>query len=102
MAALLPGVRSDRTRLGRTRHGLTLDPKATAHVADVVHDGDLVIAVCDTAHEDLTGPIRPGLHWSVPDPVRIGTDAAFEAAYADLADRVDRVAPVLNPGGRRV
>ena len=83
------------------RHGLTLDPAATAHVADVVHDGDLVIAVCDTAHEELTGPIRPGLHWSVPDPVRTGTDAAFEAAYADLADRIDRVAPVLNPGGRR-
>jgi protein-tyrosine-phosphatase len=77
------------------RHGLTLDTTATAHVADVVHDGDLVIAVCDTAHEDLTGPIRPRLHWSVPDPVRVGTDAAFEAAYTDLADRVDRVAPLL-------
>jgi ArsR family transcriptional regulator, arsenate/arsenite/antimonite-responsive transcriptional repressor / arsenate reductase (thioredoxin) len=78
------------------RHGLTL--AATAHVADVVRDGDLVIAVCDSAHEDLTGPIRSRLHWSVPDPVRIGTDAAFEAAYIDLAERVDRVAPRLVSG----
>jgi len=84
------------------RHGLTLDPAGTAHVADVVHDGDLVIAVCDTAHEELSGPIRARLHWSVPDPVRIGTDAAFEAAYTDLADRVDRVAPVLTCGESRV
>jgi ArsR family transcriptional regulator, arsenate/arsenite/antimonite-responsive transcriptional repressor / arsenate reductase (thioredoxin) len=79
------------------RHGLTLDPAATAHVADVVHDGDLLIAVCDSAYEDLTGPIRPRLHWSVPDPVRVGTAAAFEAAYTELADRIDRVAPVLIP-----
>ena len=82
------------------RHGLTLDPAGTAHVADVVHDGDMVIAVCDTAHEELTGPIRPRLHWSVPDPVRIGTDAAFEAAYTDLADRIDRVAPAFTSGDR--
>jgi len=77
------------------RHGLTLDPNGTARVADVVHDDDLVIAVCDNAHEDLTGPVRPRLHWSVPDPVRVDTDAAFEAAYADLAGRIDRVAPAL-------
>jgi protein-tyrosine-phosphatase len=77
------------------RHGLALDPTATAHVDDVVHDGDLVIAVCDTAHEDLTSRVRPRLHWSVPDPVRVGTDAAFEAAYADLAGRIDRLAHVV-------
>jgi len=75
------------------RHGLALDPAATAHVDDVIRDGDLVIAVCDNAHEDLTGPHRPRLHWSVPDPVRVDTDAAFEAAYADLANRINRLAP---------
>jgi protein-tyrosine-phosphatase/DNA-binding HxlR family transcriptional regulator len=77
------------------RHGLALDPTRTAQVAEVVHDGDLVIAVCDNAHEELTGEGRPRLHWSVPDPVRIDTDAAFEAAYADLAGRIDRLAPVV-------
>lgn len=77
------------------RHGLELDALGTAHVSDVVHDGDLVIAVCDNAHEDMTGPARPRLHWSVPDPVRVDTDEAFEAAYTDLADRIDRLAPVV-------
>jgi protein-tyrosine-phosphatase/DNA-binding HxlR family transcriptional regulator len=78
------------------RHGLRLDPARTAHVADVVNRDDLVIAVCDSAHEDLTsGAARPQLHWSVPDPVRAGTDAAFEAAYTDLAKRIERLAPTL-------
>lgn len=79
------------------RHGLALDATGTAHVSDVVHDGDLVIAVCDNAHEDLSTPVRPRLHWSVPDPVRADTDDAFEAAYADLAGRIERLAPVVNP-----
>ncbi|PWK33229.1 protein-tyrosine-phosphatase [Actinoplanes xinjiangensis] len=79
-------------------HGLALDPAGTHHVDDVVHDGDLIIAVCDNAHEDLTGPVRPRLHWSVPDPGRVDTDEAFEAAYAELADRIDRIAPALHPG----
>ncbi|SCF35463.1 transcriptional regulator, ArsR family [Micromonospora purpureochromogenes] len=79
------------------RHGLELNPTGTSHVADIVRDDDLVIAVCDNAHEELTGPVRPRLHWSVPDPVRLDTDAAFEAAFADLAARVERVAPVVTP-----
>lgn len=77
------------------RHGLTIDATGTAHVTDVVTDTDLVVAVCDKAHEDLTGGARPRLHWSVPAPV--DTDAAFEAAFADLAARVDRLAPALHP-----
>jgi protein-tyrosine-phosphatase len=77
------------------RHGLRLEPTGTAHVDDVVTADDLVIAVCDNAHEDRTATVRPRLHWSVPDPVRTDTDAAFEAAYTDLAGRIDRLAPTL-------
>jgi DNA-binding transcriptional MerR regulator/predicted protein tyrosine phosphatase len=33
------------------RHGLAMDPTATAHVDDVARPGDLLIAVCDNAHE---------------------------------------------------
>ncbi|GAA3348669.1 helix-turn-helix domain-containing protein [Amorphoplanes nipponensis] len=77
------------------RHGLHLEATGTAHVSDVITDNDLVIAVCDSAHEDLTGTVRPRLHWSVPDPVRADTDAAFETAFTDLAGRIERLAPTL-------
>lgn len=89
------------------RHGLTLDPTRTARLSDVMHDDDLVIAVCDNAYEDLTGhdgaaPVSPRLHWSIPDPVRVDTDTAFEAAYTELAERVDRLTPTLTPGAAHV
>jgi protein-tyrosine-phosphatase/DNA-binding transcriptional ArsR family regulator len=77
------------------RHGLSLDATRTADVSEVLRREDLVIAVCDNAHEHLAAHWR--LHWSVPDPVPADTDAAFEAAYTDLAGRIDRLAPVLNP-----
>jgi protein-tyrosine-phosphatase len=77
------------------RHGLLINATGTAHVADVVHDTDLVVAVCDNAHEDLTDGVPPRLHWSIPAPA--DTDAAFEATFADLAARIDRLAPALEP-----
>ena len=70
-------------------------PRTPRHLEQVLLPSDLVIAVCDNAHEDMTGPDRPRLHWSVPDPVRIDTDDAFETAYADLADRIDRLSPAV-------
>jgi protein-tyrosine-phosphatase len=82
------------------RHGLTIGATGTASVEDVVHNGDLVIAVCDNAHEYLTGPGRPRLHWSIPDPVRLDTDEAFEAAYTDLEDRITRIAPTVEVPAR--
>jgi protein-tyrosine-phosphatase len=85
-------------KVGR-RHGLDLGHARPAHVADVVRAGDLVISVCDTAHERMPGP-GAQLHWSVPDPARLDTDAAFERAYADLAGRVDRLVPALGAGPR--
>ena len=81
------------------RHGLDLDRARTSHVRDVVGRDDLVIAVCDNAHESLPAD-QPRLHWSVPDPARVDTDEAFEAAYLDLAERIDRLTPTLVPGSR--
>jgi ArsR family transcriptional regulator, arsenate/arsenite/antimonite-responsive transcriptional repressor / arsenate reductase (thioredoxin) len=77
------------------RHGLHLDSRRTAHVRDVVRGDDLVIAVCDAAHEHLPAQARPRLHWSVPDPAPAGTDEAFEAAYTDIATRIERFTTVL-------
>lgn len=77
--------------------GLSLSGAHTAHVADIVQEDDLVVAVCDNAHEEL-GP-GERLHWSVPDPARLGTDAAFRQAFIDLADRIDRLAPTVHLPG---
>lgn len=71
------------------RHGLPLPEAAPQLLADVAADTDLIITVCDAAHEELGSD---ALHWSVPDPVPAGTDAAFDAAYDDLATRIESLA----------
>jgi protein-tyrosine-phosphatase/DNA-binding HxlR family transcriptional regulator len=75
------------------RHQLPVPRTRPRHLDDVIADGDLVVTVCDLAHEEL-GRL-PQLHWSVPDPVPSGTTAAFELAYDDLADRVADLASRL-------
>jgi protein-tyrosine-phosphatase len=62
-------------------------------VGDVRREGDLIITVCDLAHEELAEPLT--VHWSVPDPVPAGDPGSFDAALAQLADRVGRLAPRL-------
>jgi protein-tyrosine-phosphatase len=78
-------------------HGLSLAHARTAHIDDVLQADDLVVAVCDNAHEELADHER--LHWSVPDPARTGTDEAFERVFRELAERVDRLAPAVHPLG---
>jgi protein-tyrosine-phosphatase len=77
-------------------HGLSLARAATAHLDAVLQPNDLVVAVCDNAHEQLD---VDRLHWSVPDPARTGTGEAFDRAFTDLADRVDRLVPAVQPRG---
>jgi protein-tyrosine-phosphatase len=83
-------------KVGR-RHGLDLGHARPVPLAGVIRSGDLVVSVCDNAHERLTNP-GAVLHWSVLDPARVDTDAAFEAAYDDIADRIDRFVPALSEG----
>ncbi len=75
-------------------HGLSLAGAQPHHVAQVVRQDDLVVAVCDNAHEELDPADR--LHWSVPDPASVGTEEAFDSAFRDLADRVERLAPAVH------
>lgn len=77
------------------RHGLTLDASKTSHVDSVARDDDLVIAVCDHAHESLPATLAR-LHWSVPDPVPANTDKAFESAFTDIAARIEQLGPVIS------
>jgi protein-tyrosine-phosphatase len=69
------------------RHGLHLENVLPADIQDVRRGDDLVVAVCDNAHEELSKTLRH-LHWSVPDPARRDDDAAFEDAYTELNQRV--------------
>ena len=48
---------------------------------------DVVVTVCDRAHEELP-PAPDWWHWSIPDPVEVGTAAAFDAVVADLETRI--------------
>ncbi len=73
------------------RHGLRLGRSHTAHIRDVLDPGDLVVAVCDKAYEEL-GPDPRCVHWSVPDPGPIDTDEIFEDVMAQLTERIDRLA----------
>lgn len=79
------------------RHGLTLAGSRTRHVDQVLRPGDLVVAVCDHAHEHPGTRAGTWLHWAVPDPAPVGTEEAFDAAVAELTDRIERLAPAVHP-----
>lgn len=75
------------------RHDLDLPRLTPRHLDEVATEGDFVVTVCDRAHEELGDLVS--LHWSVPDPVPAGTARAFDAAYDDLAGRVDALSTHL-------
>jgi protein-tyrosine-phosphatase/DNA-binding transcriptional ArsR family regulator len=90
-----------RTAAVAGRHGLALERTRPRGVDSVLVDDDLVVTVCDAAHEELepvlAGRAAPALHWSVPDPARTDTDEAFENAYEAVSARVDSLAPHIHP-----
>lgn len=73
------------------RHGLDLTGARPVGYADVDVSPDLVVSVCDRAHEQAPNFGAPLLHWSVPDPVPEGA-AAFEDVFEELRARIDRLA----------
>lgn len=93
-----PRVHPGATAAAR-RHGLRLVGAKPRSVEQVLGHHDLVVTVCDSAREELAA--RPALHWSVPDPVRVGTAAAFDAAYDEIADRITVLAAHLPSGTDR-
>lgn len=54
-----------------------------------------VVTVCDLVHEELE-PGPDWWHWSIPDPVAVGTPAAFDAVVAELDVRISSVIPHLD------
>jgi protein-tyrosine-phosphatase len=75
------------------RHALPLTGEPPRTLEAVLNDSDFIVTVCDNAHEELG--VAGNLHWSIPDPVRIGTDGAFDTAYDELERRITELAPRL-------
>ncbi|GAA4118230.1 helix-turn-helix domain-containing protein [Knoellia locipacati] len=90
-AAIHPGALA-----AAERHSLDLPDVAPRPLDDPVGRHDLVVTVCDRAHEELGG--RDWAHWSIPDPVPAHTDLAFDEAYDSVVGRVERLADVVTDG----
>lgn len=70
-----------------SRAGLDLSLAKPRLLGSVGQD-ELVVTVCDQAHEELDP--EPGWwHWSLPDPVEDGRAAAFDAVITQLDDRIN-------------
>ena len=75
-------------------HGVDLADLSPRRLDEVANVEDFVVTVCDNAHEELPG--LGGIHWSVPDPLRLNTEEAFEGAFTDIAHRINHLAPRLH------
>ncbi|KQR48437.1 protein-tyrosine-phosphatase [Microbacterium foliorum] len=75
------------------RHSLDLPDDSPRALDAVLTGSDFVVTVCDNAHEELG--VSGHLHWSIPDPVRVGSVDAFDSAYDELERRIIQLAPRL-------
>ena len=87
-----PATRTNRGAIAAGRRaGVDLGEARPRNLEEVTTLPQLVVTVCDRAHEELDP--EPGwLHWSIPDPVQVGTRAVFDATVAELRDRITAVA----------
>ncbi|MDO8106732.1 helix-turn-helix domain-containing protein [Isoptericola sp. b441] len=86
-----PAVAEGAVRAARRQR---LPGLGSPHTLVEVHrPGDFVVTVCDRAHEETAG--LADSHWSVPDPVRVGSDVAFDSALTELDRRVNQLLPLL-------
>jgi ArsR family transcriptional regulator, arsenate/arsenite/antimonite-responsive transcriptional repressor / arsenate reductase (thioredoxin) len=77
------------------RAGLDLRAARTRSVEEVTERPDLVVTVCDVAHEELRGlpddVVR--LHWSIPDPAGRRSPSAYDDALDRITSRIETLAP---------
>jgi protein-tyrosine-phosphatase len=84
------------------RAGLSLVGTRPRSIEEVSERPELVVTVCDVAHEELRGlpPEVPILHWSIPDPALDGSPPAFDAALRSITSRVATLGPRVRPPRR--
>ena len=89
-----PGERiNPRAVKAADRLGLSITQLAPQSLDDVLRGDDFIVSVCDAVNEELGQIDNPHIHWSIPDPARADTDAAFTAAVSDMRSRVQHLAP---------
>jgi protein-tyrosine-phosphatase len=86
-----------RAQKAAERAGLTIAQKAPQSIEEVLRPDDVIVSVCDAVNEELAPGPNDHFHWSVPDPVREGTDVAFRDTVDELRGRVDRLVPFIRP-----
>lgn len=69
------------------RAGLDLTDACPRRVDQVEFTPDVIVTVCDEAHEELAFD-GDRLHWSIVDPVPRGTAEAFDRALGALRGRI--------------
>ena len=79
------------------RRGIDLSGAYPKPLGEISQD-DLVISVCDRAHDALTerGGLRE-LHWSVPDPAAREAVITFDQAADVLTDRITSLGLSVSP-----
>jgi ArsR family transcriptional regulator, arsenate/arsenite/antimonite-responsive transcriptional repressor / arsenate reductase (thioredoxin) len=91
-------VRPEAVEAAR-RAGLDLRAARPRSIEELTESPDLVVTVCDVAREELPG-FDEGtrlLHWSIPDPARVGPSSAFDHALDRITARIDILAPHVRP-----
>ncbi len=78
------------------RVGLSLGNSRPRSLDSITPLPDLVVTVCDQVHEELVA--RPAwLHWSVTDPSKAGTRAAFDSTVETLRWRITSLLGAVAP-----
>jgi protein-tyrosine-phosphatase/DNA-binding HxlR family transcriptional regulator len=84
------------------RAGFALSDARTRSLSEDIERPDVVVTVCDVAHEDLGTLPAHGrlLHWSIADPALENTPEAFDDALRSITERVETLGPHVRPPGR--
>jgi protein-tyrosine-phosphatase/DNA-binding transcriptional ArsR family regulator len=81
------------------RRGLDLARAVPRALNDIALRRPLIVSVCDQAREELGS--RVTVHWSVADPVALGTREAFDEAADEIGQRVERLGGLIGSSAAR-
>ncbi len=87
-----PADRIDRRAIAAAKRAGVPMAAARPRPIGPIGPGVQVVTVCDRAHEELE-PGPTWWHWSIPDPVAIGSARAFDRVIEELEQRIALVAP---------